>query len=54
VCFVYVHEIKQWNLSASVLGGVGKGMRGRDGGDEPTNVQCKAIQKCQNDSSLYN
>jgi hypothetical protein len=39
---------------AIVLGGVGKGMRGRDEGMNLTNVQCKVIHKCHNESSLYN
>jgi hypothetical protein len=37
-----------------VLGEVRKGMRGRDGGGNLINVQCKAIQKCHNESPLYN
>jgi hypothetical protein len=28
--------------------------QGGDGGDNLTNVQCKAIQKCHNESPLYN
>jgi hypothetical protein len=27
---------------------------GRDGGSDPTNVQCKAIWNCHNESPLYN
>jgi hypothetical protein len=41
-------------LFAIVLAGVGKGMREQDGGRvNLTNMQCKAIQKCHNES-LYN
>jgi hypothetical protein len=32
----------------------GVGARRRNGGDNLINVQCKAIQNCQNESPLYN
>jgi hypothetical protein len=31
-----------------------EGVEGPDGGDDLTNVQCKAIHNCHNESSLYN
>jgi hypothetical protein len=33
---------------------VGKGLRGRVGGDDLTNVQYKLIQNCHNESLLHN
>jgi hypothetical protein len=37
-----------------VLKGTGKGLHEEDGGDDLTNVQCKSIQYCYNESPLCN
>jgi hypothetical protein len=39
---------------ATVLSGVGRGLREVHVGGELTNVQCKAIWNCHNESLLYN
>jgi hypothetical protein len=52
VDFIYLHEIKK--SLAIAVSGAGKGLRGRDGGGNLTNVQCKPIWNCHNESPLYN
>jgi hypothetical protein len=39
---------------AIALGGVRRGVQGKDGGSNLTNEQYKAIQNCHNESPLYN
>jgi hypothetical protein len=47
-------------LHAIALSGAGRGLQwgggrgGEDSGGNLTNVQCKAIQNCHNESPLYN
>jgi hypothetical protein len=36
------------------LSGARKGLQEGDGGGDLTNIQCKAIQNCHNDSPPYN
>jgi hypothetical protein len=47
-----------WNRTKKplviVLSGAERGLRGRDGGDDLTNVQYKSIWNCHNESPLYN
>jgi hypothetical protein len=38
---------------AIAIGGAGKGLRGREGGGDLTNVQCKPNWNCHNESPLY-
>jgi hypothetical protein len=39
---------------AIALSGIGKGLRQGDGRGDLTNIQCKAIWNCHNESPLYN
>jgi hypothetical protein len=55
---VYGLHITIWNRTkkplAIALGGAGMGLRGRDYGDNVTNVQYKSNQNCHYESLLYN
>jgi hypothetical protein len=44
---------KTKKLLMIALNGVGRGLRGRDGGRDLTNVQCKPIQNYHNEFPLY-
>jgi hypothetical protein len=43
--FIYLYETELRNL-AIALSGVGRGLMGRDNGDNVTNVQYKSIRNC--------
>jgi hypothetical protein len=48
-----LHGTKKKPL-AIALSAAGRGLRRRDGGGDLTNVQCKPIWNCHNESPLYN
>jgi hypothetical protein len=51
--FIYIYKLRR-KLLAIVLSGVGRGLRGRDGGGDLTNLQYKSNWNYQNESPLYN
>jgi hypothetical protein len=50
----HIHtSYRRMNPLAIPLSGVWRGL-GRDGGGDITNIQCRVIQNCLNESLLYN
>jgi hypothetical protein len=50
--YIYIYKIEWWKIEWWNL--LQLLWVGADGGGDLTNVQCKPIQNCHNESSLYN